>query len=97
MNNAILAQHYGIDLWNYTSEDGGSIKQAIHYLIPYMLGEKEWTYIQYEGIESQMERFKEMLWMANRYLEDETINDAFNQLCKDTERPMEINLLYPVF
>lgn len=95
MENAILAQHYGIDLWNYTSEDGRSIKKAVLFLIPYMLGEKEWNYTQYGGIESQMERFKGMIWIANHYLEDETINMVFNKLCLDPEKPLEINLLYP--
>lgn len=97
MENAILAQHYGIDLWNYTSEDGRSIEQAVRFLIPYMLEEKEWNYTQYGGIESVMKRFKQMLWIANRYLEDETINNAFNKVCLDPENPLEYNLLFPVF
>lgn len=95
MENAILAQHYGIDLWNYESEDGGSIKQAIRYLIPYMLDEKEWTYTQYGGIESRMDAFRELIWIANQYLDDELIQQAFDQLCTSA-KPLSINLLYPL-
>jgi len=97
MENAILAEHYGIDLWNYESEDGRSIKQAVRFLIPYMLGEKEWIYTQYGGIESKMENFKELIWVANQYLDDELIQRAFNLLCLSDDKPLEINLLYPVF
>ncbi|MEM9857461.1 MAG: alginate lyase family protein, partial [Bacteroidota bacterium] len=95
VENAILAQHYGIDLWNYESADGGSIKQAIRFLIPYMLGEKEWTYIQYGGLKSKRNDFKELIWVANQYVEDELIQRAFRQLCETDSKPMNIALLYP--
>ncbi len=97
MENAIIAEHYGIDLWNYESEDGRSIKHAVRFLIPYMLGEKEWPHTQYGGIESKMEDFKELIWIANQYLDDELIQKAFDQLCSGDEKPLKINLLYPVF
>jgi hypothetical protein len=97
MENAILADHYDIDIWNYESVDGRSIKQAIKFLIPYMLGEKEWSYTQYGGIESSMEGFKELIWTANQYLDDEDIKRAFNQLCTRSGQPLAINLLYPFF
>jgi len=97
MENAILAEHYDIDLWNYESADGRSIKQAVRFLIPYMLGEKEWTYTQYGGIESKMDAFKDMIWIANLYLDDELIQKAFDQICLSSEIPLKINLLYPVF
>lgn len=32
---AILAEHVGIDLWNFTTDDGRSIRQAIDYMLPY--------------------------------------------------------------
>ena len=97
MENAILAQRHGIDLWNYKSTDGRSIKQAVRFLIPFMLGEKEWTYTQYGGIESKMMDFKEMIWIANLYLDDELIQYAFDKLCVNDDDPLKINLLYPVF
>lgn len=95
IENAILAQHYGIDLWNYQSPDGRSIKQAIRFLIPYMLGQKEWPYTQLGGIESKLEDFKDLIWVANSYLEDELIAEAYDQLCLQAEKPQRINLLYP--
>ncbi len=97
MENAILGLHYNKDLWNYESPDGRSITKALHFLIPYMMGEKEWTYTQYNGIEGQMNRFKELVWIANLYLEDELIEQTFKALFTDEQAADNLLLLYPNF
>ena len=43
---ATLAKHVGIDLWNYKNKNGKSIRDALDWLAPYALGEKEWKYKQ---------------------------------------------------
>jgi hypothetical protein len=40
---ASLGDRLGVDLWNYRSADGRSLRQALDYLIPYATGEKKWT------------------------------------------------------
>ena len=95
IENAILGMHFGVDLWSYESKDGRSINKAIKFLIPYMLGEKEWPYEQYGGIQGQMIHFKEMIWIANQYLEDKLIKSAVEELCFNVEDPLSITLLYP--
>lgn len=40
---AQMATHSGIDLWNYTSPSGKSLKKGFDALLPYMIKEKEWT------------------------------------------------------
>ncbi len=42
---AMLGDKVGLDFWNY-AVDGKSLKTALDYLIPYALGEKEFTYSQ---------------------------------------------------
>ncbi len=32
---ATLGEHVGVDLWNFTTEDGRSIRKAIDYMLPY--------------------------------------------------------------
>ena len=43
---AAIGEKIGVDLWNYQSEDGRSIRRALDYLVPVALGEQKWTYQQ---------------------------------------------------
>ena len=43
---ARLGESVGIDLWNFSTADGRSIKKAFEWLAPYAASEKEWTYKQ---------------------------------------------------
>jgi hypothetical protein len=40
---ADLAKNVGIDLWNYVSPSGKSLKKGFQAVLPYLLKEKEWT------------------------------------------------------
>jgi hypothetical protein len=46
MQLAVLGEHVGVDLWNYQSADGRSIRKALDYLAPFALGEQKWPYQQ---------------------------------------------------
>ncbi|MHB8524931.1 MAG: alginate lyase family protein [Candidatus Acidiferrales bacterium] len=48
MELATLANELGIDLWQYRAPNGGSIRAALNFLVPYALGEKKWPYQQIE-------------------------------------------------
>lgn len=43
---AQMAWQLGVDLWDYESSDGRSIRRAYEFLLPYVLGEKTWTWEQ---------------------------------------------------
>ncbi|KIO77456.1 hypothetical protein TH53_09270 [Pedobacter lusitanus] len=45
-NLALLGEHAGVDIWNYQTADGKSIRKALDWLIPYGLAEKEKTFKQ---------------------------------------------------
>ncbi len=46
---ATLGDEVGVDLWNFKTADGRSIRAAIDFLEPYAAGEKKWDYQQIGG------------------------------------------------
>ena len=51
---ARLGEHCGVDLWNYQTTDGRSIRKALEFLIPIALGERKWAYQELGGLQPQM-------------------------------------------
>lgn len=43
---ATLARNAGVDLFNYASDDGRSLRKGLDYLMPFANKEKEWTAVQ---------------------------------------------------
>jgi len=43
---ASLTTYSSVDLFNYSSSDGRSIKKAFDFLVPYAIGAKKWPYEQ---------------------------------------------------
>ena len=46
---ATFGDKVGVDLWNFKTADGRSIRAAIDFLVPYAAGEKKWDYQQIGG------------------------------------------------
>jgi hypothetical protein len=53
MELALLGERFGIDLWNYTTNDGRCIRKAIDFLLPYALGERRWAWVQFSPLDPE--------------------------------------------
>jgi len=97
IENAVLAEHFGIDLWHYESEKGGSIRLAIEYLVPFYTEEKEFTYEQIGGIENLAGDLYELLLLAADNYDSEILKEALETI---PDSPLDhdiFHLLNPVF
>jgi hypothetical protein len=50
---ARLAENVDVDLWNYQTPDGRSIRHALEYLYPFATGDQKWTYQQLGGFDGK--------------------------------------------
>ena len=50
MQLAALGEHAGVDLWNFQTKDGRSIRKALDFLTPVALGETKWPYPELGGL-----------------------------------------------
>ena len=97
IENAVLAEHFGIDLWNYESENGGSIRMAIEYLIPFYTEGKEFTYEQIGGIESLAGGLYELVLLAADNYDSEILKEALETIPASPPDHDIFHLLNPVF
>lgn len=78
IENAIIAEDMGIDLWHYESDRGGSIYQALAYLVPFYTQNKDFPYQQIGGMDAYAMRLLELLWIAAPHYEGRSIHRWIN-------------------
>src|SRR5213080_1340496 len=50
---ATLGERVGVDLWNFQTNDGRSIRKALDFLTPIALGERKWQYPELGGVKPE--------------------------------------------
>ena len=97
IENAVLAEHFGIDLWNYESDRGGSIRMAMEYLVSFYTEGKEFTYEQIGGIESLAGDVYELLLLTVDHYDSEVILKALDAIPASPPDHDRFHLLNPDF
>jgi len=69
----------GVDLWNFETSDGRSIKKAYEYLIPYISTNKKWEYKQLGNLEEVKAGFISLLLEAGKTFNEGTFISAAKQ------------------
>lgn len=77
---AVLGQKFGVDLWNFETPDGRSIKKAYEFLIPYITTDKEWEYQQITKKDSYNKRFIKLLAFAAKTFNEPVFIKTTNNL-----------------
>jgi alginate lyase len=75
---ARLGENVGVDLWNYRTSDGRSIRRALDYLVPYALGAKKWPDQQIGEWQPEI-LFPSLRRAADKY-HDETYRSVLSRL-----------------
>ncbi len=92
MHLAALGKTVGLDLWGYRTEDGRSIRKALDWALPYMLGKKEWEYKQI--LPYSMDDAYVVLKQAAAHYGDSKYKEACADIENDKRRSDNVNLLY---
>ena len=50
---ATLGERVGVDLWNFQTPAGRSIRKALDFLTPIALGERKWQYQELGGVKPE--------------------------------------------
>ena len=90
MQLAVLGESVGVDLWNYQTPDGRSIRRALEFLYPFSVGE-QWKYQQLGEWPPQM--LCPLMRRAARHYSDEKFTTMMAKVPATADAERE-NLLY---
>lgn len=92
---ANLGHKVGVDLWNFETEDGRSITNALDFLLPFAQGKKNWEHQQLGNLDEAIESLKIDFLMAAFTTGEEKYTSVANTI-KSGETTSEL-LFYPLF
>jgi hypothetical protein len=89
---AILGEKVGVDLWNYESPEGGSIRKALDFILPFALNINGWEYPQIKEIKTAS--LYTILTSARRNFDEKTYSDWITKIFGDKMNKDKENILY---
>ena len=89
---ALLGDNIGIDLWNYQSGEGASIRKALDYLLPFAVHLEKWKYKQIEKID--LNSLHSLLLIAKNKYDQKVYSKWIEKISGDYTEDRIENLLY---
>jgi hypothetical protein len=90
---AELAEHAGVDLWTYRSPDGRSIRGSLDWIVPYVRGEKTWTWKQIKKFDWGTSYYQ-LLQQASSKFNDPEYGRLARRASGETRTADRVHLLY---
>ena len=92
-NAATLAEHVGLDLWRYETQDGRGIRKALDWVCRYADGTEPWPYQSLGGVPYR--KLLPLLRRAAVKYDDPRYEALIDKLPGATPQEKVINLMYP--
>jgi hypothetical protein len=73
---ATLAGKAGVDLWNYQTPKGVSLKTAFDWLLPFAMGEKKWDFQQISAYNNKSAFYPLLLQAAMGFKDQKYLETA---------------------
>ncbi len=89
---ALLGDNVGIDLWHFQSPNGGSIRKALDFILPYALDMDKWKYKQIEKID--VNSLYPLLLIAEQKYDFKTYSNWIKKIFDGKEKRQTFNLFY---
>lgn len=92
---ANMAKTVNVDLWEFETSDGRGIRKCLDFLLPYVLGNKEWEHPQITSMEEALEGLK-LNYLIGAV---KTGNEKYLEVTRSIPKPVTALdiLLYPLF
>jgi hypothetical protein len=88
----ILGEKVGMDLWNYSSPEGGSIRNALDFVLPYSLDVKGWKFPQIKELKTSS--LYPILIAAKRNFDEKIYSEWIVKIYGDKMNKNKENILY---
>lgn len=90
---ARYAERMGMDITSYENANGATLRDAIEWAIPYMVGDKEWPYQQIN--EPRYHMYYQMLRSASRLYDEPRFERAAQRLPRNEDHLVWVDLMLP--
>jgi hypothetical protein len=88
---ASIGEQLGIDLWNYKTQEGAGLQEALDYLVPSLLNQEIWPHSQIKLVDRK--NMVDLLCRAAIHYQN---NQSYIQACKSAStKDINVALSHP--